>query len=37
MTLDHRATLEEEGETFDAVVHAITRAQWQQRRTAEGG
>jgi RimJ/RimL family protein N-acetyltransferase len=34
MTLDHRATLEEEGETFDAVVHAITRAQWQQHRTA---
>jgi RimJ/RimL family protein N-acetyltransferase len=30
MTVDHYATLEEDGQTFDAVVHAITRAQWEQ-------
>jgi len=30
MTVDHYATLEEDGQTFDAVVHAITKAQWEK-------
>jgi RimJ/RimL family protein N-acetyltransferase len=29
MTVDHYATLEENDQTFDAVVHAITKAQWE--------
>jgi RimJ/RimL family protein N-acetyltransferase len=32
MTVDHYATLEEDGHTFEAVVHAITRQQWEQHR-----
>jgi len=32
MTVDHYATLEERGDTFDAVVHAITQQQWEKRR-----
>jgi RimJ/RimL family protein N-acetyltransferase len=28
MTVDHHATLEEDGDTFEAVVHAITKEQW---------
>jgi RimJ/RimL family protein N-acetyltransferase len=32
MTVDHYATLEEDGHTFDAVVHAITKRQWEQHR-----
>lgn len=35
MTVDHYATLEEDGQTFDAVVHAITKAQWEERQTHE--
>ena len=30
MTVDHYATLEEDGQTFDAVVHAITKEQWEK-------
>jgi RimJ/RimL family protein N-acetyltransferase len=30
MTVDHFATLEEDGHTFEAVVHAITRQHWEQ-------
>jgi RimJ/RimL family protein N-acetyltransferase len=32
MTVDHHATLEEDGMTFDAVVHAITKQQWERHR-----
>jgi len=32
MTVDHYATLEEDGVTFDAVVHAITKQQWEERQ-----
>jgi RimJ/RimL family protein N-acetyltransferase len=35
MTVDHYATLEEDGEKFDAVVHAITRQQWEQTHATE--
>ncbi len=28
MTLDHEAELNDDGETFDAVIYAITRDQW---------
>ena len=31
MVLDHHADLEYEGETFQAVIHAITAAQWRTR------
>lgn len=31
MTVDHYATLEEAGHPFEAVVHAITKRQWEQR------
>jgi RimJ/RimL family protein N-acetyltransferase len=33
MTVDHHATLEEHGITFDAVVHAITKQQWDKAAT----
>ena len=32
MTVDHYATLEEDGVTFEAVIHAITREQWDKRQ-----
>ena len=35
MTVDHYATLEEGGQTFEAVVHAITKEQWERKRAAE--
>jgi RimJ/RimL family protein N-acetyltransferase len=35
MTVDHYATLEEDGQQFDAVIHAITREQWHERHHAE--
>ena len=31
MRLDHRATLREGDETFEAAVHAISRAEWEER------
>lgn len=31
MSVDHLATLEDEGVPFDAVVHSLTREQWEQR------
>ena len=30
MIVDHYATLVEDGQTFEAVVHAITKEQWEQ-------
>jgi RimJ/RimL family protein N-acetyltransferase len=35
MTVDHYATLEEGGDTFDAVVHAITKAQWETHHAGD--
>jgi RimJ/RimL family protein N-acetyltransferase len=35
MSVDHYATLEEHGQIFDAVVHAITKAQWEKLHTGE--
>lgn len=32
MTVDHYATLAEEGVTFEAVVHAITKQQWENKQ-----
>jgi RimJ/RimL family protein N-acetyltransferase len=31
MTVDHEADIEEDGEAFHAVVHAITRGRWFER------
>lgn len=32
MTYDHSAVIEEDGQVFDAVVHVITREQWDATR-----
>jgi RimJ/RimL family protein N-acetyltransferase len=32
MTVDHYAELEEDGHAFEAVVHAITKQQWERHR-----
>src|SRR4051812_39977284 len=34
MTVDHYAALEEDGVTFEAVVHAITRQQWDKQQAS---
>jgi RimJ/RimL family protein N-acetyltransferase len=36
MTVDHYATLEDDGEKFDAVVHSITREQWEKQHLGAG-
>lgn len=33
MTFDHEAQVEDDGEIFDAVIYAITSAQWRARRS----
>ena len=37
MVVDHYATLVDGGHTFEAVVHAITKQQWEQRQANEAG
>ena len=31
MTFDHAAQIEDEGETFDAVIYSITAERWRER------
>ena len=31
MTFDHEAEVEDDGERFQAVIYAITAAQWRER------
>jgi hypothetical protein len=35
MVFDHEAQVEDEGQTFEAVVYSITAERWRDRRNRE--